>query len=294
MADNRNGCSFGRSGSASSCGESVIIDTNHVFDSCRDRDCFEDVAIFLSPEGQELIERTNNVRVCKARILFSNITVNPVQFNRGFYEVKIRFYVKLELEACACLGRSAGFCGIAVVEKSVVLYGGEGNVNVFKSNLSANGFCNEPTLCDMASTLPTAVVEVVDPVVLNVRVDDNDCCRCSRCCSCDDIPEQILCTTNGRLVFNENGRHLVVSLGFFSVTRIERPAQFIINATEYNVPGKECISNDGNTNPCELFRNMDFPITEFQPISINTFDNCSTQTRSGCGCSSESNNGCSK
>ena len=291
MADNRNGCSFGRSGSTSSCGESVIIDTNHVLDSCRDRDCFEDVAVFLSPDGQELIERTTNVRVCKAQILFANITVDPVRFNRGFYEVKIRFYVKLELEACVCLGRPTGFCGIAVVEKSVVLYGAEGSVNVFKSNVGVSGFCNEPTLCDSKGTLPTAVVEVVDPVVLNVRVEDNNCCVCTRCCSCDDIPEQILCTTNGQLIFNENGRHLLVSLGFFSVVRIERPAQCIINALEYNVPGKECNNGTGeaSANPCELFRNMDFPITEFQPVNLNTLENTCNQSRQGtntgsCGC----------
>ncbi|MBQ7821672.1 MAG: hypothetical protein IJ391_05260 [Clostridia bacterium] len=286
MADNRNGCSLCRTGSSSSCGESVIIDTNHVFDSCRDRDCFEDVAVFLSPEGQELIERTTNVRVCKARILFANITVDPVQFNRGFYEIKVRFYVKLELEACVCLGRPAGFCGIAVVEKSVVLYGSEGNVNVFKSNSGSSGFCNEPKLCDIANTLPTAVVEVVDPVVLNVRVAEDDCCGCSRCCSCDDIPEQILCTTNGQLVFNDDGRHLLVSLGFFSVIRLERPAQFLVNASEYNVPDKECVSSDSDSNPCDLFRSMDFPITEFQPVSINTMENNRSESngRSSCGC----------
>ena len=284
MADNRNGCSCGRTGSSSSCGESVIIDTCLVFDSCRVRDCFVVVAVFVSPEGQELIERTTNVRVVKSCILFSNITVEPVRFNRGFYEIKVRFYVKLELEACVCLGRPAGFCGIAVVEKSVILYGGEGNVNVFKSNNGISGFCDEPKLCNVSNNLPTAVVEVVDPVVLNVRVAEHRC-PCCRCCSCEDMPEQILCTTNGRLVFDDDGRHLLVSLGFFSVIRLERPAQYLINATEYNVPSKECVSSDSESNPCDLFRNMDFPITEFQPISLNTLENIQSSSRSSsCGC----------
>ncbi len=286
MADNRNGCSFGRSGSSSACGESVIIDTNHVFDSCRDRDCFEDVAVFLTPDGQELIERTTNVRVVKACIVASNITVDPVQFNRGFYEITVRFYVKLELEACVCLGRPTGFCGLAVVEKSVILYGSEGNVSVFKSNNGVNSFCDKPTLCEASNNLPTAVVEVVDPVVLDVRVAENRCCNCFRCCSCSDIPEPVLSCSNDNLSFNEDGRYLLVSLGFFSVIRIERPEQYLINATEYSVPDKECLSNDEDSSPCDLFRNMDFPITEFQPVSLNTLDNSkSLSSKNGCGCS---------
>jgi hypothetical protein len=283
MADNRNGSASCRTNSSSSCGGSVIIDTNHVFDSCRDRDCFEDVAVFLSPDGKELIERTTNVRVCKASILWSNITVEPVQFNRGFYEIRVRFYVKLELEACVCLGRPTGFTGIAVVEKSVILYGGEGNVNVFKSNRGIDGFCAEPKLCEASTNLPTAVVEVVDPVVLNVRVAEPGC-NCCRCCSCNDIPEPVLCTVNGDLDFSDNDRHLLVSLGFFSVIRIERPEQYLINATEYSVPDKECFSTDEASSPCELFKSMDFPITEFQPACLNTLENNRQSGRGGCGC----------
>ncbi len=290
MADNRNGCSFGRSGSSSACGESVIIDTYHVFDSCRDRDCFEDVAVFLTPDGQELIERTTNVRVAKACIVASNITVDPVQFNRGFYEITVRFYIKLELEACVCLGRPARFCGLAVVEKSVILYGSEGNVNVFKSNLGINGFCSSPKLCEASNNLPTAVVEVVDPIVLNVRVAENNCCNCFRCCGCNDIPEPVANCLCDNPCFDDDGRHLLVSLGFFSVIRIERPEQYLINATEYSVPDKECFSTDSESSPCDVFRKMDFPITEFQPVSLNTLDgSCNSSGRNGCSCSS--NNG---
>ncbi len=290
MADNRNGCQNGRALSSSACGESVIIDTNHVFDSCRDRDCFEDVAVFLSPDGQELIERTTNVRVANASILWSNITVEPVQFNRGFYEIRVRFYVKLELEACVCLGKPAGFTGIAVVEKSVILYGGEGSISVFKSTPGVNGFCAKPDLCEATNNLPTAVVEVASPVVLNSRVADCACSSCCRCCSCDDIPSAVSDCTNGNLGFCDDERHLLVSLGFFSVIRIERPEQYLINAQEYSVPDKECFSNDeSSSNPCDVFRTMDFPISEFKPSCINTINSCSSnKNRNSCGCGCDS------
>ena len=59
---------------------------------------------------------------------------------------------------------------------------------------------------------------------------------------------------------------LTVSLGFFSVVRIERPAQYLVNAVEYTVPEKECaapIVEDA----CSLFRQMAFPVSEFSPSS---------------------------
>ena len=296
MADNRNGCSCGRTGLSTTSSGSVIIDTNRVFDACRDRDCFEDVVVYISGEGQELIDRTSNVKVSHACVLWSNISVEPVQFNRGFYQVTVRLYVKLELEACVCTGRPNKFEGIAVVEKSVILYGGEGNVNIFKSTPGINGFCTAPNLCEAGSNLPTAVVEVVDPVILNIRVSDPSCeCRCFRCCSCDEIPDCVVSSFNGGLCGgNGNSRRLLVSLGFFSVIRIERPEQFLISATEYSVPEKECFSTtDDDTNPCEVFRTMDFPIREFQPKSLSFSDltsracdnNTNDRSGNGCGCS---------
>ena len=99
--------------------EMVCIDTYRVLDSCRDRDCFEDIRVYLTPFGQEIIDRTTQVRVKDACIAWTYIGIDPVQFNRGFYTVHIRFYVKLILEACVCPGRSQEFDGIAVLEKQV-------------------------------------------------------------------------------------------------------------------------------------------------------------------------------
>jgi hypothetical protein len=99
-------------------------------------------------------------------------------------------------------------------------------------------------------------------VILNTRVreaDDGCCC----CCCCGDIPEGVAARINGKLN-DTNGRYLTVSLGIFSVVRIVRPAQYLINATEYCVPDKECISPEED-NPCAIFKNMAFPTAEFCP-----------------------------
>ena len=76
--------------------------------------------------------------------------------------------------------------------------------------------------------------------------------------SASTIPENVAGCFSEELTDNENYNKLLVSLGFFSVVRIERPAQYLINAVEYCVPEKECTmplpedpcSPAGPRNPC--------------------------------------------
>ena len=291
MSDNRfipcgmtgNGC--GKGGET----RTVCVETNRILDSCRDRDCFENVRVFLTDLGQELIERTTQVRVKDACIAWTYIGIDPVQFNRGFYTVHIRFYVKLILEACVCPGRAQEFDGIAVLEKQVVLFGGDSSVSIFRSSSDGAGFCAEPEPCYKERSVPTAVVEAVDPIVLGVRVLEPVCSEpvCCCCCACD-IPHSIAgclsaplytdardCDGHGR----DDGRILVVSLGIFSLVRLVRPAQYLISAAEFIIPDKECVSASPES-PCDLFRTMAFPIAEFSPAPMPL----PIADRNKCGC----------
>ncbi len=291
MSDNRfsscsalgNGC--GKGGEA----RTVCVETNRILDSCRDRDCFENVRVFLTDLGQEIIEHTTQVRVKDACIAWTYIGIDPVQFNRGFYTVHIRFYIKLIFEACLCGGRSQEFDGIAVLEKQVVLFGGDSSVSIFRSSSDGSAFCAEPEPCYKERSVPTAVVEAVDPIVLGVRVLEPVCPEpvCCCCCACD-IPSSIAgClsaplypdTCGGDSKDDRNGRRLVVSLGIFSLVRLVRPAQYLINATEFVIPDKECVSASPD-NPCDLFRTMAFPIAEFIPAPMPL----PTADRNKCGC----------
>ena len=243
--------------------ETVCIEANRILDSCRDRDCFEDVKVLLTDFGNDIIDHTTNVRAKNACIMWTYIGIDPVKFNRGFYSVTIKFYVKITFEACLCGGKSQEFEGVAVLEKRVILYGGESNVSIFKSNPDTSDYCAIPEPCCASKNVPVAIVEVVDPVILNskVREADDGCCCC--CCCCDDIPDGVSSHVNGSLA-DTNGRYLTISLGIFSVVRIVRPAQYLIHATEYCVPDKECISAEED-DPCAIFRNMAFPTSEFCP-----------------------------
>lgn len=245
--------------------ETVCVETNRILDSCRDRDCFENVRVYLTDMGNDIIERTGNVRTKEATIAWTYINIDPVRFNKGFYTVTIRFFVKLVFEACIGQGRSQDFEGIAVVEKKVILYGGESNVCVFRSTPCADSFCNLPEPCCGTKNVPEAVVEVVDPIILSTGVFEKvSCPSCCSCCCCGDIPESITVGLNGCLADEEGDRYLLVSIGVFSVVRIVRPAQYLISATEYCVPDKECIAPDED-DPCRLFHTMAFPVNEFCP-----------------------------
>ncbi|MBE6596510.1 MAG: hypothetical protein E7641_02460 [Ruminococcaceae bacterium] len=268
MADNKYSCCNPQGGSSPR-NEMVCIETNRILDSCRDRDCFEDVKVILTDFGNDIINRTTNVRAKNACISWTYIGIDPVKFNRGFYSVTIKFYVKITFEACLCGGRSQEFEGVAVLEKKVILYGSESNVSIFKSNPDASDYCALPEPCCAGKNVPIAIVEVVDPIILGTKIREpgDNCCCC--CCCCGDIPDHVVAGISGTL--NDCGsedRYLTVSIGIFSVVRIVRPAQYLINATEYCVPDKECIAAEDD-NPCSLFRSMDFPTSEFCPPSYS-------------------------
>lgn len=269
MADSRCSCGSGSSGSSiSSCGrENICIDTLRVLDSCRDRDCYEDARVYLTPFGQEIIERTQTVRAKCAEILGTYVGVDPIPFNRGFYQINIRFYVRLTCEACVGIGRSQEFGGLAVLEKQVVLFGGEGNAQIFRSTPDA-GFCDFPEGA-VSTNLPVGVVEATSPVILGAKVQER--CECSCNCKCDccgEIPERIAALFDGGILDSATKTNLYVSLGVFSVVRIERPAQLMVQGTDYSVPDKECTPVEGS-DPCSLFRSMAFPVNEFSTCTRN-------------------------
>ena len=279
MQDNRFSCGPGIGK------ETVCIETNRILDSCKDRDCFENVKVFLTDCGQEIVEHTNAVRVKSACIAHAQISLDPVQFNRGFYAVNIRFYVKLIFEACIGNGRSQEFEGLAVLDKKVILYGGECNVSVFRSSGDFSDFCARIEPCCKEKNVPTAVVETVEPIILGVNVfeeKDNNCCCCY--CCCHDIPDAIVSEMNGNFYNNDsNGRYLAVSIGIFSIVRIVRPAQYIVSANEYIIPDKECVS-PSEDDPCSVFRAMPFPASEFTCGIGNGASNHDKPLGNKCGC----------
>ena len=157
MQENRNtSCGLSLDGRGTVC-----IDTKRVLDCCRDRDCFEDARVYLTDVGEEIINSANNVRIRKANLIWAFVGLDNIPFNRGFYRVTVKYYIKVEGEGCVGIGKSQCFDGIAVLEKEVILYGGEGDVISFSSDPTAS-YCDIGNAVDNVSdNSPIAIVDAV-------------------------------------------------------------------------------------------------------------------------------------
>ena len=171
----------------SSVRESVCIHTRKIFDSCRDKDCVEDLRFYPTASAMELLSGCQMVRGGTAELLYVYTDVEPVTFYRGVYSIDMRFFYRVTLQVGTGTPRCAGAEGLCVFDKRCILFGSEGSAKIFSSD----------TVIDeldipgrMRTNLPTAVVEAVDPIVLDTRVDDG--CK-PRCCECGltEIPDFI-------------------------------------------------------------------------------------------------------
>ena len=99
-----------------SCGirEAVCIHTKKIYDSCRDKDCIEDLRVYPTRASQAVIDRALSVRGGRAELLQAYIDVEPASYNRGFYSVDIRYYYRITAEAFVGGSRPAEICGLAV------------------------------------------------------------------------------------------------------------------------------------------------------------------------------------
>ncbi len=151
--------------------------------------------------------------------------------------------------------------GLCVFDKRVILFGSEGNAKIFSSCYRENA--PDPQAM-MKTNLPTAVAEAVDPLVLDAHIAD----VCERRCDCDlaEIPAFINNFFDGELSTGGEARRVYVTLGQFSIVRLERDSQLLVPVYDYCMPEKECSGGGGDKeDPCCLFRNIQFPTNEFFP-----------------------------
>ena len=215
-------------------------------------------------------------------MLYAYIDVEPVGFNRGFYTVDVRYFYRVTADAFVGASRPVPICGLAVFDKRAILFGSEGAAKVFSSEAVFDGLDDQNML---KTNLPTAVVEAVDPIILNMKLVD-PCER--RCCDCDccEIPNPIGACFGNDLYFGNEGRRVYLTLGQFSIIRLERDSQLLIPAYDYCIPSKECSCGGGEDDPCDIFRKVQFPVEEFfPPNSVCTPDNYQDTRSCGCGCS---------
>ena len=81
------------------------------------------------------------------------------------------------------------------------------------------------------------------------------------------IPEQVQQMFDEALVTGQQQRRLFVTLGQFSIIRLERDAQIVVEVLDYAIPTKECSETPGccAEDPCEMFSRIPFPTQQFTP-----------------------------
>ena len=117
----------------SSVRESVCIHTKKIFDSCRDKDCIEDLRFYPTTAAQQVLNGCQMIRGGTAELLYVYTDVEPVTFNRGFYSIDMRFFYRVTLQVASGTPRCAEAEGLCVFDKRCILFGSEGSAKIFSS-----------------------------------------------------------------------------------------------------------------------------------------------------------------
>lgn len=263
------------------CAEPVCIHTSKVYDQCKSKECIRDLRVYLPNADQALINNGSvSVKPRCAELLHVNIDVEKIQFHRGFFTVDIRFFYRITVEICTGVGRPTIIDGLAVYDKRCILFGSEGNAKIFSSDTV---FDELDVPGRVRTNLPVAVVEAVDPIVLDTRVAEVPPVTAERSCLAE-IPSFVAQSFGGELVFDDSsGRRLYVTLGQFTLVRLERDTQLLVPVYDYCVPQCQCECGS-QEDPCGLFRSVAFPMNEFfPPNSVETPCDYNS-TKSYCAC----------
>ncbi len=260
--------------------EAVCIDTSRVYDSCADKDCLSDLRVYFTDSAQQIVDSSVAVRCRGCEVLNVMTEVERVAFHKGYYSVDLTYFFRVALD-CITSGCSQAetVYGLCVFSKKCILYGSEGSVRVFTSEYVNEDF---DRVLPCSQTNPRAKVQVAEPLCLDARL----CNPCDCCCTLNDIGSIPYCIRkcfNGQFVQSGNTRAVRVTIGVFSIVQLERDVQMLIPAYSFCVPEKECTCN--TEDPCDSFRRIKFPVSEFfPPDAADENDNCPDTFNTHCGC----------
>ncbi len=244
--------------------EAVCIDTGRVYDSCADKDCLADLRVYFTDYAQNVIDSAASIRCRGCDVINVFTETEKVPFNRGYYSVDITFFfmVALDVYTSPAVPPQTVY-GLCVFSKKAILYGSEGSVKVFSSD-SASSY--DDRLCGSGSA-PRVKVQVAEPLCLDARL-----CRPCDCCNNigdaeNGIPASVRRVFAGNFGPQSRERAVRVTIGLFSIVQLERDVQILIPAYDYCMPEKECSCD--TENPCDAFRKIRFPVSEFFPPDEN-------------------------
>lgn len=81
--------------SSASIREAVCINTRKIYDSCKDKDCVDDLRVFPTVTSQSYIDNALSIRPKSAELLYVAVNVEPISFNRGYYTVDCSYFYRV-------------------------------------------------------------------------------------------------------------------------------------------------------------------------------------------------------
>ena len=136
--------------------QAMSIDTRKITDSCRDKDCVEDLRVYLTTGSQALLDNAANARVRCAALIYTNIEVEPADYQSREYARLAGHGFRILADAIVGTVRPATLYGLAVFSKRAVLCGEESKAHIYRSDTRLGQLDGLTTL---HANLPTAVVE---------------------------------------------------------------------------------------------------------------------------------------
>jgi len=213
----------------------------------------DDLRVFPTVSSQSYIENALSIRPKRAELLYVDVNVEPVTFNRGYYTVDCTYFYAVTGETFPG-GQTC--TGLAVFDKRVMLFGSLGSVKSYSSE--------SPMPVADIDDLPVAVVNSVDPIFLHSKLVDAECLLPTEL-EQRSIPQRITAAFDEALVLTDTSRRWFATIGQFSIIRLERDTQLLIPAYDYCLPDKECPGTITEDDPCTLFSRIRFPVEEFFP-----------------------------
>ena len=205
-------------------GPAAVIASAEVMDSCCERECLEDLRVLFGEKDQIIIENSVLVKNPVAVLEAVNFEVEPIPLQPGCFTVDMS--MRFYVSCDAFLSRDDRPHRLT------------GTTYVQKRAILFGGEGGTRVFSSngvSSTALPKASIQVAEPVVL-------DC----------------------RLAETPTGKAVLITMGIFSVTSLERPAQLAVPVLERVVSERVCINNTERT-ACEAFESIPFPTEQFCP-----------------------------
>ena len=146
--------------------QAMSIHTKKITDSCRDKDCIEDLRVYLTRGSQTLLDTAAGARVRCAELLYAYMDVEPVAFDRNHYCIDVTFYYRILADATIGNSRPATLYGLAIFTKRAVLCGEDSHAHIYRSSTR---LCGADGASRLIANRPTAVMEVTDTNSQNLK-----------------------------------------------------------------------------------------------------------------------------